>query len=569
MTSLLQTLLDRAGLDQVPETAPLVSFPSRRSISYTGEFRRIEALPRRRWAKDRLLPKSIIWFLNSHFGNGGMKLWPIQAAAINDIVLESGAFLPIGVGRGKALISLLTPVALGAKRPVLFVPAALRDQTNDYVIPEMKKHWKLDSNLKVVGYSELSLAKNANMLEELQPDLIILDECHRVSRVQAGRTKRLVRWFRNHPETLCVAMSGTVSQRSLKDFGHIIGWCLKDNAPLPAPWRELAEWADALDEKVPDVQRAAPGALMRFCQDGENARQGFRRRLVETPGVVATAESELGTSLRVIRYQDLQIPPRIASMLETMRKTWTTPNGDIIVNAVDLWRHVRELALGFWYRWDPKPPRDWLDARKKWKAYVRETLKHNRRGLDTELQVWNECAKEPEQKGIENPVWREWREIKDTFKPNTVPVWEDKFAAIAVEKWILERHEKGETGIVWTEHQAFGEEFSHIYFGAGNSHILDTQERAIVASVKAHSEGKNLERFSKNLVVAPMTSGKAWEQLLGRTHREGQKADTVTCEVFLHVPELRASFDQARADAVYLEDTSGNRQKLNYADVVI
>jgi hypothetical protein len=57
--------------------------------------------------------------------------------------------------------------------------------------------------------------------------------------------------------------------------------------------------------------------------------------------------------------------------------------------------------------------------------------------------------------------------------------------------------------------------------------------------------------------------------MLARTHRHGQEADEVTCEMFMHIDELEKSFEQARRDARYLEDTYGNRQKLNYADIVI
>lgn len=564
----LETLLKRAGRTEPPprDFRPRSEFPSRRSVSYSGELRRIESLPRRIWEDEpglRMKTETISFGLKTP--SGQMELWPIQARAIFEAFKEGGGFFPIGVGRGKALISLLAPVLMDCERPILFVPAALRDQTLDFVIPRMSKHWKLTDRLVVVGYSELSLAKNATMLEDYRPDLIILDECHSVARPEAGRTRRLVRYFREHPETKCLAMSGTVSSRSLKDFSHIIQWCLKDRTPLPRTWRELSEWADAIDEKVPDDQRAAPGALLRFCEPGENVRQGFRRRLVETPGVVASAESELGTSLQILKYRSLDLPSGVADKIEAMRKTWTTPNGDIITNAVDLWRHIRELSLGFWYRWDPAPPRKWLSARKDWKAFVRETLKHNRRGLDTELQVWNECEKKlPE-------VFRKWRAIKDSFKIRTVPVWENDFALVACAKWLAGRTEENR-GIVWIEHRAFGEKLSkkvrYPYFGAGDSRILSTDARGVLASIRAHSEGKNLERFSSNLVVAPMASGKAWEQLLGRTHREGQKADVVHCEIFLHVPELREAFEQARADAQYLEDTFGNRQKLNYADIV-
>jgi hypothetical protein len=328
---------------------------------------------------------------------------------------------------------------------------------------------------------------------------------------------------------------------------------------------------------VDDDKRVHPGALMAFCKEGENVNQGFRRRLVETPGVVASKEDDLGVSLRIIK-KDLEIPEKIRTMINTMRRTWETPNGDIITEAVELWRHIRELALGFWYTWKEKPPQGWLDARREWKSYVRETLKHNRRGLDTELQVWNECQKsfftEPgyvyKKEDIKpQRVWNNWKQIKDTYKPKTVAVWESDFVLRVCREWM----ETTDDSILWTEHREFGKKLSDFafyeYYGAGDDSILYTRDRSIIASIGAHSQGKNLQRFSKNLVVSPMTSGKAWEQCLARTHRHGQQADEVTCEVFLHLPELREGFEQARKDARYLEDTYGNRQKLNYADLVI
>jgi len=553
--SLLESLMNRVGDTKVPRYArETVGYRS--LVQRTSELARIEALPRREWRDT-----DYTTIINDALAVGSLRLWPIQCAALAEIALHRGAFLPIGVGQGKAFISLLAPVVLEAERPVLFVPAALRDQTRAHVLPLARKHFKLHPRLRVIGYSELSLAKNAEMLERLQPDVIVLDECHEVKAKTAGRTRRLVRYFREHPETVCVAMSGTVSNRSLKDFAHILQWCLEDRTPLPRSWRELSVWADAIDEGVEDDARAAPGALSVFCRDGENVRQGFRRRLVETPAVVASREDDLGVSLRIQRYE-MYVPENVRAALSKLRDTWETPNGDIVTEAVDLWRHARELALGFWYRWEPPAPREWMDARREWKRYVRETLKNNRRGLDTELQVWNECAREGTSK-----VWKDWRDIKDAFKPKSIAEWVSYFALKYCSDWLREG------GIVWTEHVAFGEELAkrtpYTYFGAGDSRILDTTDRAIIASMSAHGQGKNLQRWNRNLITAPPSSGKVWEQLIGRTHRQGQEADEVPVDVMLHAPELEAAFAQARADAVYLEDALGNRQKLNYADVVV
>lgn len=559
MSDLLHTLMERVGVTKVPRYAQ-ESVGYKAIVPYSGEFRRIENIPKRTW--NNSFVNSITAFITENLKtfHGSMKLRPIQAKALYDICLYKGGFLPIGVGQGKALISLLAPLMLEASRPVLFVPAELREQTKAFVIPQMANHWLMHPNLKIIGYSELSLEKNHEMLQKINPDLIILDECDYVKRPQAGRTRRLVRWFKEHPETQCVAMSGTVASKSIKDFAHIIQWCLKNLTPVPLKWQELALWADALDED-PQNGVVNPGALKRLCANDENPRQGFRRRLVETPGVVASRESDLGVSLRIFRH-NTRVPQIVYNAMSKLRNTWETPNGDIIVEAADLWRHMRELALGFWYLWNPPAPKKWLEARREWKSFVREKIKRSRKEqFDTELQVWNNCEKVGNIK-----EFIEWKGVKDEFKPNVVAEWISDFALQEACDWLIDG------GICWTEHMAFGKKLSEYsgvpYFGASDNGILTTSNESIIASIRSHGTGKNLQRYSRNLFVAPSSSGKTWEQTLGRTHRPGQKADEVKCEVFLHAPELEKSFEQAQANAIFLEDTLGNKQKLNYADIV-
>ncbi len=428
----------------------------------------------------------------------------------------------------------------------------------------MRKHWRLHPSLKVIGYSELSLEKNARLLEEMGPDLIIADEVHLLAAPRSARTKRVVRYLKAHPETRVIAMSGTVTKRSLRDYAHIADWCLGARSPLPRSWNELCDWADALDEKVPDERRVPPGALLRLCADGESARDGFRRRLTETPGVVATGEHELGVSLRILRHH-VEVPDAVERALRRLRDTWETPDGDLISEAAELWRHARELALGMCYRWDPPAPRDWLEARRGWKALVRETLRHNRRGLDTELQVWNEQARREEAGLPTEEAWRGWRAVRGSFKPNTVATWISDFAVDAAASWL----ERG-PGICWVEHVRFGERLARKtglpHFGAGDSGILDA-EGPVIASRRAHGTGLNLQRWDRCLFCCPMTAGRDWEQGLGRQHRPGQQSDEVTAEVFLHTQELRDAMAQAIADAKYIEETTGGRQRLCYADL--
>jgi hypothetical protein len=58
------------------------------------------------------------------------------------------------------------------------------------------------------------------------------------------------------------------------------------------------------------------------------------------------------------------------------------------------------------------------------------------------------------------------------------------------------------------------------------------------------------------------------EQLLGRTHRDGQTADEVTADIVVSSAEHVLAFDQAKRDARFLEDLTGQNQKLLFADVV-
>ena len=65
--------------------------------------------------------------------------------------------------------------------------------------------------------------------------------------------------------------------------------------------------------------------------------------------------------------------------------------------------------------------------------------------------------------------------------------------------------------------------------------------------------------------MEPPSSGQAWEQLLGRTHRPGQEADEVWVGVFQHTRPFRKALQTARGDADYILRTLGGVQKLNLA----
>lgn len=507
--------------------------------------------------------------------NGTRRLRPIQALALAEARRANGLFAPIGVGQGKSDIALLLPVVMRSKVAVLLVPANLREKVfqqdyptlvTEYRVPRLAnaKVQQVDSPcvLHVLSYNELSSANQHDVLERLQPDLVICDEAHALRHPSAARTRRFLNYFRSHRDTRLCVLSGTMTSKSIKDYAHLAWLSLRENAPVPTKWSVLEEWAAALDSSpVP----APPGALVTLCEPGEKVREGFRRRVVDTPGVVATAENELGVGL-VISERELRAPPVIREALKTMRETWTTPDeGEAFDDILTLHRYCRQLAAGFYYRWvwpanEPATVRrTWLDARSAWHREVANFLTYRAKpGIDSPLLLAKACA----DGRVSSMNYARWVEVKDTARPEVEAVWLNEYLVDDAVAWGQEN-----VGIVWYEHASLGAAISRKggfpLFGPNADGILKEKgKRTIVASIRAHGTGKNLQVFDRNLVTTAPTSGTVWEQLLGRTHRPGQKADEVTVEVYRHTLEMRSAMNKALRDADYQQTTTGNRQKL-------
>jgi hypothetical protein len=75
-----------------------------------------------------------------------------------------------------------------------------------------------------------------------------------------------------------------------------------------------------------------------------------------------------------------------------------------------------------------------------------------------------------------------------------------------------------------------------------------------------------LQKYCRNLMTTPPGSGTVIEQAIARTHRPGQLADEVTVDLFLHTKEMQKAFDQSIADAEYVEQSQGQKQKVLYAE---
>ena len=520
--------------------------------------------------------------------SGQMKLRPLQSQALEAIRRNNGGFFPIGVGHGKSLIALLSGTVLGCELVVVLTPASTVG-TLRKTYAETRMHFRM-RKVRILSYASLSQPSGTKLLEDLTKSYgdhqvaLVCDEAHRVKRLESARTKRLLRFLQAHPKVRFIALSGTMTSRSLGDFAHLAELALREKSPVPRDSHHLRAWKECLDVNgrpgvsewsmfSPVWKAAFPDLDLTSVRGAERqalAREAFQKRLRSAPGVVASTEGSLGCSLQ-IRLVDLETPLLVADHLQNLVDNGEDPAGEIAADEITVWRMGRQLSQGFYLVWDwPNGivDEEWLDARREWNRNVRSALlNHSAEGYDSPFLVANRVQRDIDagvRLRVLHRAWLAWKEQKHKDPPPTKPVWVDSFIVDHSITWL---NSQKEPSILWFENKAIGdalEERGVRVYRAGEE--PPTEGHNCAMSIQAHGIGKNLQGWANQLVICPPTGGQVWEQLLGRTHRQGQTADEVQCLIYQHTAPFELALVKARDDARYIQDSSGNRQKLLFAD---
>ena len=574
----------------------------------------------------------------------GERLYRTQASAVGAYEQVKGGFFPVGVGWGKTGICLMIAELAwraGLRKIVMLLPPNLVPGLIKRHVPEWRRRVAFSvpmhfiagrgatarqaiaasgvNGLYVFPYSLLSATDAMQLLEGIGAQLYIADEVHKLRNPHSARTKRVLHFLDQPPVPQFVGMSGTVTDKKLGDYKHLIDRALRDGSPLPRSGQMAFLWDQAVnaDARSPaTLTRRVMAPLLNWARTNfpaekfnadqtESYRRAFRRRLTTAPGVVATGDEEIGVSLCI----ENQEPERTAGydeLIELMRKVakdFETPQGEPIDHAIHCWKWLYELTTGLYLALVWQTPEELAKARKielgraaemlalarqhlgKLQAYhklLREFFKSSPPGLDTPREVGRAISRGDR---LPTELCEAWHAVKDAdfegrperySKPVRVCDYKMQHAV----KWARE----AKSGILWVYHQEVGNwlvevldaaGLNPLHCPAGADDLIEEVgdpgregkgDRLVVASLSAHGTGRNLQAFERQLYVQWPRSAALAEQSLGRTHRNGQMAE----ELIVHTCFL-PDFDHVNRaaclnDGIYVQQSLGQRQKIVTCD---
>lgn len=529
-----------------------------------------------------------------------LELSPVQAAALHELAVVGGLAGELPPGEGKTLLAVLAALALadhGVRHTLLLVPPKLQEQLADEHLLA-SQHWEVPSlfveavgynarfpgrpRVTVASYYQLSRPENSTYLDDLRPDAILCDEAQRVRDRTSSTHIRVRRYLENHPWVKFAWWTGSPTESRLEDYDFLNAWALGEGSPLPLVKEVTEDWGRAVNARK---RVAGPGALLALCEPGEHVREGIRRRRADTLGVVVATAPSFSGRVTIDRVPDPVVPRVVADALRRLREDWVRPDGEELMDAVEVSRSACEISCGFSYHWTfPRGEPDslidrWFDRRKDYHKEVREVVRRGAPNLDSPKLVLDAALRHAGRlpRRGELPVralesLAPWEEVRDLVRPVPAVTWLSEFYAEHVAE-VASRAPM----VVWYQLAALGEAVERLAkmprYGAGASAkkmlVAESGERSVLASQPAHGVGTNGLQFHfwRCFLAQHGSSNTGVEQTIARLARKNQPSPVVEVLFSGHTRELRQRWREATRRAEYVEATTGSAQRLGSAGV--
>ncbi len=627
------------------------------------ELKRICSLPAKRDFTQEEIAAFSQRLVQAEWFSRGFRLRAGQCAAVYDFKQTGGGFFPLKVGAGKAGTALLCADLFfkrtqGRGKALLLLPSQLYLEMVRYHIPWARRRTVFAMpyfglvgkpqdkrqaiahsdyrGLYIMGYSQLSGRDADELLHAIDPELVICDEAWYLHNKSSARTKRLFRWVekrasspKGRPRGVC--LTGTITQKSILEYWHLLTWCLDMSAPVPLLQGLVRDWSLVLDTdafmraELPAKHRAMIAPIVswaraqfpaeakagRLTTDVAGFRRAYRLRLTSAPGVVSSGEEDLGTTLEiqnrpVVDYEKSPGWPKIKQLIHQVRKDWKTPSGDLIEFAIHKWKWQFELSAGFYNeqvwpeakdlahrrgvavnqaQWMIDTAKRHKELKSEYSSDLREWIeRRGKPGLDTPWLVGGSFSKHGAREVGDGALYKLWHTMKSLeFKgidrvplQRAVPICPYKVNA-AVE-WAKTEVPDGEGALIWVWNIALGKWVTNalakaginaIYAGAGHGKLFldpNNHKRIIVARIKSHGEGRNLQAWGHQLVLQWPRSPVWAQQMLGRCHRPGQRRDHLVVRTVNTILFDRENYSACLNDACYVQATTGDSQKILMAN---
>lgn len=541
----------------------------------SSEVERIVALPRR---PDLDL---LAWAETLRTPGGEWSLRRAQAQVLYDLATLGGAVGSVTVGGGKTLISALAGTVTGVHgdKVAVLVPSPLAREF-DSEFETYQRHFKV-TRPTLLRYSILSRPEGVKMLEAHDPDVLVLDEGHRVRNPHSARTKRLLRFLRDRMKAgrpvRLVVLSGTLFKKGVSETAELFRYSLRGGSPVPLTYSTLMQWGqvlDAGDADVNDLMGLKPLCDWAGCNVSvSGAREAFKTRLRDCQGVTMTERASCDASIYLLKAK-VKLGGEALEAYRRFEKYWELPDGSFEMSATLAMAQLRRLAWGYYYVWDWPDGRDddWLEARSAYHAAVGALLRLGRSGLDSPGMVEAAAAAGDLPKGRLQAQYWATRQVYeslggDAVRPPTKVMWVDPTPLYeAIEESFLGK------SILWYRDRAqlaaclkCARLAPHRIRVARPGQSITSEDKAwdgmLCLSVQSHGEGFNLQPFSTMTVLTGSPTSGEWEQMIGRVHRPGQDADEITVRVYTQ-KVLSLALAKAREDAYRIQATTGAAQKL-------